>query len=113
MSPLSVNQETDFAQKAGGASVPLAEAYGRNDFRRSMVILFSSSTRAAYFIILWRNSRNELFLSGNNKSLFGTVTKTTVAISTPRLTTYFQILVKVKVNGGVPIQITYVTPQVL
>lgn len=31
----------------------------------------------------------------------------------PRLPTYFQILVRVKVNGGVPIQITYVTHHVL
>ena len=31
----------------------------------------------------------------------------------PRLPTYYQILLKVKVNGGVPIHISYVTHHVL
>ena len=33
--------------------------------------------------------------------------------STPKLPPYYQIVIKVKVNGGVPVQISYVTHHVL
>lgn len=67
MSPLSVNQETDFAQKAGNASVSLAETHGGNYFRRSKFVTLTSASETLAFPALFHSRRsdalNELFLS--------------------------------------------------